>query len=129
MQKLNRSTTPDSTITDDCGILYVRNEIRIPDDSDELQFRLLITAHCGAAGHWGTELTHNIVRESYTWNALNADAYALISSYVHCNMEESSENTTRPLSLTVHATKPSEVINFDYRTWAQAPQTYTTGLR
>lgn len=43
----------------------------IPDQSDDLQFRLLIVAHCGTGGHRNTDWMENFLREQFTWTTLN----------------------------------------------------------
>jgi len=86
----------------------------IPNDCVELKLRLLTIAHAGAAGHRGADPTWHALREEFTWTDLRDDVRSFVSSCLLCVLSKSGNKVPRPLSTTLHATKPNEVIHFDY---------------
>ena len=45
---------------------------------------------------------------------MNEDVSQFVSNCIHCVMSKSGQKVPRPLSLTLHATKPNEVVHFDF---------------
>ncbi len=86
----------------------------IPNEAEQLQLRLLVAAHCGTAGHRGAKSTAHALRERFTWSTLDADAAALVANCIHCIMAKTGQKIPRPLSATLHATLPNQVIHFDF---------------
>ncbi len=95
-------------------VWLVGERIWVPDADDELQLRLLVVAHCGTAGHRGVESTADIVRETYAWQTVDADAAAFVADCVHCLMAKTGQKVRRPYAPTLHATHPNQVLHFDY---------------
>ena len=45
---------------------------------------------------------------------MRSDVSIFVSNCVHCIMSKTGHKIPRPLPLTLHATKPNEVVNFDF---------------
>ena len=105
---------PKESSTDDNGLVVMNGRMWVPEDAEDLQWRLLITAHCGSAGHRGIESTRSVLHEQFTWQGLYTDTMLFVSNCIHCLMSKTGQKIPRPLSLTLHATKPNEVVNFDF---------------
>jgi len=100
--------------TDTSGLKNHNGKVWIPDESPELQLRLLVTAHCGHAGHRGAESTESILREKYYWSSMKEDVNEFTRACLHCIVGKTGHKIPRPISLTLHASKPNEVIHFDF---------------
>ena len=79
-----------------------------------MKLRLITIAHAGSAGHRGADSTLNALSERFTWTDLRDDIRTFVSSCLLCVLAKSGNKIPRPLSTTLHATKPNEVIHFDY---------------
>lgn len=107
-------TTPASAIADEDGLLRVDNKVWVPDDDDSLKLKLLTIAHAGQAGHRGGEATAASLREESTWKGLTTDAKDFVSNCLLCVLSRSGSKVPRPLAITLHASRPNEVLHFDY---------------
>ena len=114
VQGENRAHAPKAAKLDDSGILLLKGAAWIPDDCVDLKLRLLTVAHAGTAGHRGSDPTWHALRERFTWTDLREDVRTFVSSCLLCVLAKGGNKIPRPLSTTVHATKPNEVIHFDY---------------
>lgn len=90
----------------------VGNPIWIPEEADNLQLRLLITAHCGTSGHRGAESTEEVLKEQFTWDSIKEDTRDLVLGCINCLMSKTGHKIPRPMSETVHAEKPNDVLHF-----------------
>ena len=124
-QKQHLEKIPDSAVTNDDGCIVIRGKIWVPDEADDLQWRLLITSHCGHAGHRGTESTLAVLSEEFIWSSMDEDTSSFVANCIHCVMSKAGLKIPRPLSLTLHASKPNEVVHFDFLYLGQS----TEGLR
>lgn len=89
-------------------------KVWIPEDSEELKLRLLKIAHGGKAGHRGGEATAASLRVEFVWKGLTTDAKDFVSNCLLCVRSRSGSKVPRPLSSTLNASKPNEVLHFDY---------------
>jgi Integrase zinc binding domain len=87
--------------------------IWVPSVACELQQRLCVIAHAGAAGHRGINATIAALDELFEWASMAEDVSAFINGFLHCMMTMSGK-IPRPLGETLHATKPNELIHFDF---------------
>ena len=110
----HKGSAPVIAHTEDSGILVIKGAVWIPDDCVNLKLRLLTIAHAGTAGHRGSETTWHALRERFTWTDLRDDVRSFVSSCLLCVLAKSGNKVPRPLSTTLHGTKPNEVIHFDY---------------
>ncbi|EGZ27480.1 hypothetical protein PHYSODRAFT_293359 [Phytophthora sojae] len=84
-----------------------------PDDAVELQQRLCGVAHAGLSGHPGIEATTTALSESFNWSSLRRDAQHFVRDRLHC-LIVGDRVVPRPYGPTLHATKPNEILHFDY---------------
>jgi len=96
------------------GTVKVKGAVWIPDKCIDLKLRLLTIAHAGESGHRGTDPTEQALREHFVWKDQREDVRSFISSCLLCVLGKSGNKIPRPLSTTIHACKPNEVIHFDY---------------
>lgn len=61
----------------------MNDKIWIPPQATDMQFRLLVVAHTGAAGHRGIDATTSIIRERFYWNGLNTDVKVFVHACLH----------------------------------------------
>lgn len=95
-------------------MVLVKGATWIPDGCTELKIRLITIAHTESAGHRGSDPTFNALREHFMWTDIRDDVRTFVSSCLLCILAKSGNKMSRPLSTTLHATKPNEVIHFDY---------------
>lgn len=86
----------------------------IPDDSSDLQTRLLIIAHTGPSGHRGATSTESTLKKYYFWSTLSADTKAFLSACIHCLSTTGGKKVPRPFGPAAHGTKPNDLLQFDY---------------
>lgn len=84
----------------------------MPDKVEELQTRLLVAAHCGTSDHRGAEFT--VLRGMFHWNTIKEDTRDFVSDCIHCMMAKTRLKIPRPVSETLHAEKPNEIIHFEF---------------
>ena len=56
----------------------------IPENANELKLRLLVSAHCGEAGHRGREASLARLRPSRFWSSIEADVASFIEDCLNC---------------------------------------------
>ncbi|KAF0742575.1 hypothetical protein Ae201684P_008386 [Aphanomyces euteiches] len=108
----------DSFHIDDQGRIWV------PDDAVDLQQRLCVIAHQGAAGHRRVAATVKSVSDKFWWATLAQDVETFVKACLHC-MQVDGDVVPRPLGSALHAEKPNELIHFD---WLSMPMS-TSGLK
>lgn len=86
----------------------------IPDQYDELQLRLCIIAHNGAAGHRGVEFTKNTLSHEFHWRTLDDDVQLFVFACIHCLLTTGGGKIPGPFCPSVHGTCPNELLQFDY---------------
>lgn len=95
------------------GNLMLDGKIWIADDDDELKMKLLVIAR-GTAGHRGRESTKSMLQERYRWRNMSEDCTDFLKHCFHCLSANGDLKMPRPLPLTLHGTKPNEVLHFDF---------------
>lgn len=98
--------------------LPVNDKIRIPDQSDNLQLRILNTAHCGSGGLCRAEWIALIVHERYGWSTIIDDAHYFESSCIPWILKKSGKKISWQTALILQVSKPNEVIHFISTIWA-----------
>ena len=91
------------------------DKIWIPSQAGDLQQRLLVVAHAGASGHFGADTTLSTLRQTFGWDTIESDVKVFVGNCLHC-MAVGGVRVPRPLGETVHATKPNELLHFDFLT-------------
>ncbi|OQR97894.1 hypothetical protein THRCLA_06835 [Thraustotheca clavata] len=92
-------------------------KIWIPEGARDLQQRLCIIAHQGAAGHRGVSATTDALLSKFDWKSARADVKTFIQGCLHCLCID-GEVVPRPRGSALHAGCPNELIHFD---WLQLP--------
>ncbi|ETV76454.1 hypothetical protein H257_09473 [Aphanomyces astaci] len=92
-------------------------KIWIPEAAVDLQQRICIIAHQGAAGHRGVGVTTQGVLERFEWRTAKEDLNAFVGSCLHCLCVDGTM-VPRPWGAALHAERPNELIHFD---WLQLP--------
>jgi len=90
------------------------NAAWIPPDAIDLKLKLLTIAHAGTAGHRGSDSTRATLLENFRWTGIQRDVRDFVASCLLCIMAKSGNKIPRPLSTTLHGSKPNEVLHFDY---------------
>ena len=104
--------TVDTTGTHKC--LQSKGKLYIPKAATLLKLSILVVAHCGAAGHRARDITSSRVKNYFTWVGLNDDVQTFCNKCLHCASTKGSIRIPRPQSHTLHASKPNEILHFDY---------------
>ncbi|KAE9344158.1 hypothetical protein PF008_g9348 [Phytophthora fragariae] len=121
LQELARSADPndehDATAYDADRRLVVRadGQVWIPSTAVEMQQRLCVVAHAGASGHRGAQTTTTALSNLFYWRTMAADVSAFVAGCLHC-MVTANGRVPRPYGETLVATKPNEVLHFDFLT-------------
>ncbi|ETV82011.1 hypothetical protein H257_05537 [Aphanomyces astaci] len=85
-----------------------------------MQVRICVVAHAGVAGHRRVEATTASVAEMFDWPTLKTDGKNFVTACLHC-MVVDGESVPRPWGEELHATKPNELIHFDWLSLPEAP--------
>jgi Integrase zinc binding domain len=105
-----------------------QGKIWIPTNALSMQVRLCVIAHCGRRGHRGHQVTLTAIQDHYCWKEMSKDIKAFVGSCYHFIASAPGETTPRPLGESLHATKPNEVIHFDYLYMGHPPMTPSVSL-
>ncbi|KAF0719108.1 Aste57867_1285 [Aphanomyces stellatus] len=89
-----------------------------PPKPKDLQHRLCVIAHQGAAGHGRIAATTKSVADKFMWKTLKQDVDTFVRTCLHC-MCVDGEMTPRPFGEALHAEKPNELLHFD---WLSMPK-------
>jgi hypothetical protein len=79
-----------------------------------MQVRLCVIAHCGRGGHRGHQVTLSAIQDHYYWKAMSKYIKVFVGSRFHCIASAPGEATPRPRGEALYASKPNEVIHFNY---------------
>uniref|UniRef100_H3H555 Reverse transcriptase n=1 Tax=Phytophthora ramorum TaxID=164328 RepID=H3H555_PHYRM len=90
-------------------------QVWIPPDSGELQQRLCVVAHAGASGHRGAAATLKSLSTCFFWPTMGPDVTTFVNECLHC-MVAAGGRIPRPFGETLRATRPNEVLHFDFLT-------------
>ena len=110
----NASTETSDATRDANGALRLFDCIWIPDEVTDLKLKILVTSHCGCAGHRGMDLTLSIVREDFVWIGMQEDVKEFVKNCLHCKVSRDAKISPRPLSSAPHGSRPNNVVHCDY---------------
>jgi hypothetical protein len=97
------------------GLLFKeQGKIWILTNAVSMQVRLCVIAHGGRGGNQGHQLTLSAIKDHYYWKGMSNDIKVFVGSCLHCVASAPGENTPRPRGEALHASKPNEVIHFDF---------------
>lgn len=119
------ASTGFGTASSGANVLY-RVEYRArwmlwsPDEARELNVRLLICAHVGAAGHRGMDPTLERLRGNCVWRTTQDDVQEILRQCLHCAEYKAGTVVLSPLASTVQRTRVCEVVRFDFVHFAES---------
>jgi hypothetical protein len=88
--------------------------IWIPAAATDLQLRVCIVGHTGLAGHRGTQTTIHLISSVFYWSTLREDVTLFCSTCLHCRSTLGGTIEPRPWGEALHASRPNEVLHFDF---------------
>jgi Integrase core domain/Integrase zinc binding domain len=91
-----------------------QGKIWIPTNAVSMQVRLCVIAQCGRGEHRGHQVTLSAIQDHYYWKGMSKDIKVFVGSCFHCIASAPGETTPRPMGEALNASKPNEVIHFDY---------------
>ena len=101
-------TLSDSIYKTSEGIIWV------PDEDFLLQYRLLVIAHAGCAGHRAIQATLNALNSRFIWKGMSKDVDKFCKLCLHCTVNSGGEVVPRPFGEAVHGSTANSVLHFDY---------------
>ena len=113
-QKRFGNNAPPDTIMDDEDFIKLGGKTWIPSEDNELQLKLLVISHCGTGGHRGKDATYNTLKERYFWDTMKEDSEVFVRNCIHCILSRGGERVPRPLGWNIIATRPNEILHFDF---------------
>jgi Integrase zinc binding domain len=96
------------------GMRMMNNALWIPECAVELQLRLFVEANCRSAGHRAYEATLGAIKEYVAWATMAKDVKVFVQNCLHCVATIPGDKMPRPLGTQLHATKPNEILHFDF---------------
>jgi hypothetical protein len=114
------STMPECSYDSTDGLYKTdKDQIWIPDQAAELQQRLLVVAHAGASGHFGEQATLSNLQRIFYWSSMESDVKVFMRACLHC-IVAGPKKVLRPYGPALHATKPNELLHWDFLTLPQS---------
>ena len=86
----------------------------VPPQPQHLRVRLLLVGHAGAAGHRGIQGTQEIMGKRFWWPGMNKDIDKFIHQCLLCVKSRGGGMVPRPLGAQLRASKPKELLHFDF---------------
>jgi Integrase zinc binding domain len=96
------------------GMRMMNNALWIPERAVELQLRLCVEAHGRSAKHRAYEATLGAIKEYVAWTTMAKDVKVFVQNCLHCAATIPGDKVPRPLGTQLHATKPNEILHFDF---------------
>jgi Integrase zinc binding domain len=75
---------------------------------------ICVEAHCRSAGHRAYEVKLCAIKEYVSWTTMAKDVKVLVQNCLHCVATTPGDKVPRPLGTQLHATKPNEILHFDF---------------
>jgi Integrase zinc binding domain len=92
----------------------MNNALWIPERAFELQLRLCVEAHCRSAGYRAYEATLGAIKEYVACTTMAKDVKVFVQNCLHSVAIIPGDKVPRPLGTQIHATKPNEILHFDF---------------
>ena len=97
------------------GLYTYKGRVWIPDDS-KLRWSLLVIAHYGLAGHYGTEGTYLKMKEKFYWPKMKLEIDKMIQDCILCRCGKSTMPTRTHQGKRERPTRPNQFLHFDWYT-------------
>jgi Integrase zinc binding domain len=92
----------------------MNNALRIPELAVELQLRFCVEKHSHSAGHRAYEETLGAIKGYVAWTTMAKDVKVFVQNCFHCAATIPRNKVPRPLGTQLHATKPNEILHFEF---------------
>jgi hypothetical protein len=92
----------------------MNNALWIPERAVELHLRFSVEAHCRSAGHRAYEATLGAIKEYVARTTMTKDVKVFVQNCFLCVATIPGDKVARPLGTKIHATKPNEILHFDF---------------
>jgi Integrase core domain/Integrase zinc binding domain len=96
------------------GMRMMSSALWIPESAVELQLRLCVEENRRSAGHRAYEATLGAIKEYVAWTTMAKDVNVFVQNCLHCTATIPGDKVPRPLGTQLHATKPNEILHFDF---------------
>jgi Integrase zinc binding domain len=73
-----------------------------------------VEAHCRSAEHRAYEATLGAIKEYVAWTTMAKDVKVFVQNCLHCVATIPGDKVPCPLGTQLHATKPNEILHFDF---------------
>jgi RNase H-like domain found in reverse transcriptase/Integrase core domain/Reverse transcriptase (RNA-dependent DNA polymerase)/Chromo (CHRromatin Organisation MOdifier) domain len=114
LNAINSGEQPSEPTKSKNGILFkAHGAAWVPNSDLALQLRLIVIAHTGRGGHRARATAENIL-PYFSWDSLRSDVSLFVKGCLHCLSTTGGSREPRPLGEAIHATRPNEVIHFDF---------------
>ncbi|GMG14688.1 unnamed protein product [Phytophthora fragariaefolia] len=110
-------TRPEGVVWNEERACFVvdGDRVWIPTTGCDIAQRICVVAHAGRSGHRGERTTAAAVAAWCWWPRLVDEVTQFVRSCIHCVATRDGREP-RPYGAAIHATKPNEVLHFDYLT-------------
>lgn len=113
-QDASKELAPSSSKSTSKGLVNDEGVSWIPSTDHKLKLRILIAAHTGYGGHRGWKVTHETVKSRFFWSNMSQDVKNFVKSCLHCVATATGTVVPRPLGHALHASKPNQLLHFDF---------------
>jgi Integrase core domain/Integrase zinc binding domain len=96
------------------GMRMMNSALWIPERVVDLLLRLCVEEHCRSAGHRAYDATLGAIKEYVAWTTMAKDVKVFVENSLHCIATFLGDKVPRPLGTQLHATKPNEILHFDF---------------
>ena len=96
-----------------------RGAIYVPPGAHNLRLRVMVVAHCGAAGHHGQHATLQLLRLAFCWPEMEEEALAFIRSCILCVKTRSGVVKPLPWGTQLRGRVPGESVHMDFLTLSE----------
>ena len=105
----------DLSLSADSDLYLTKDgQVWVPAEAQDLQLRICIVAHTGPGGHRGHQATLKSVSTLFYWPTLTEDLRTFCNTCLHCRSTIGGDRTPRPFGEALHASRPNEILHFDY---------------
>ena len=88
----------------------------VPPGQHKLRTRIMMIAHCGAAGQRGQDTTLRLLAKSFFWPTMAADIKAFLHRCILCVKLRSGEVAPVPWGRVLRGRRPGDSLHLDYLT-------------
>ncbi|KAH7462147.1 Gag-Pol polyprotein [Phytophthora ramorum] len=100
--------------SDDGALRNSEGAMWIPKQADNLQMRLCIVSHFGAAGHRGLLTILTALKQRFVWSGIDEDVKYVVHKCLHCASTRGGLPVPRLLGEALRAEKPNELLHWDF---------------